>query len=99
MTDTGDEKEAGGAVAPSKAKLAKAKPATKHAADGTDAASTSGTGSAQSAAEPADQFNRKLREVYSDVLDAPVPDRFLDLLAQLDAKSAGKGKKDVGETD
>lgn len=36
----------------------------------------------------------KLKEVYADVLSEPVPDRFLDLLAQLDAKSSPKGGDD-----
>lgn len=30
----------------------------------------------------------KLKETYADVLSAPVPDRFLDLLAQLEESSA-----------
>ena len=82
MTDTGDNKEADGPLS-----------AASPDADSTGSAGANPdetTGSEQPAADPSDQFNRKLREVYSDVLDAPVPDRFLDLLAKLDEKSAGK---------
>ena len=34
--------------------------------------------------EISDQIGRQLRSVYNDVLDQPVPDRFLDLLKNLD---------------
>ena len=81
MTNTGDDKEASGS--PSKV-------------DPSDAHVDEDAGSAHSTADASDQFNRKLREVYSDVLDAPVPDRFLDLLAKLDEKSASK--KDSGSS-
>jgi hypothetical protein len=35
--------------------------------------------------EISDQIGRQLRTVYNDVLAQPVPDRFLDLLKDLDA--------------
>lgn len=35
--------------------------------------------------EIADQIGRQLRSVYNDILAQPVPDRFLDLLKDLDA--------------
>lgn len=35
----------------------------------------------------------KLKEVYSDVLNAPVPDRFTELLAQLESSNADKASK------
>ena len=38
-----------------------------------------------------DQIGRQLRSVYSDLLAQPVPDRFLDLLKDLD--TAGPGAK------
>jgi hypothetical protein len=34
--------------------------------------------------EIADQIGRHLRSVYNDVLVQPIPDRFLDLLKDLD---------------
>ncbi len=37
--------------------------------------------------EISDQIGRQLRTVYNDVLSQPVPDRFLDLLKDLDAFS------------
>ena len=38
--------------------------------------------------EVSDQIGRQLRSVYDDVLAQPVPDRFLDLLKDLDALAA-----------
>ena len=35
--------------------------------------------------EISDQIGRQLRSVYNDVLAQPVPDRFLDLLKDIDA--------------
>lgn len=35
-----------------------------------------------------DQIGRQLRSVYDDILAQPVPDRFLDLLKDLDTLSA-----------
>ena len=35
-----------------------------------------------------DQIGRQLRSVYDDVLAQPVPDRFLDLLKDLDTLAA-----------
>ena len=37
------------------------------------------------------KLGEKLKEVYADVLNEHVPDRFLDLLAQLDAKGGASG--------
>ena len=37
--------------------------------------------------EISDQIGRQLRSVYNDVLAQPVPDRFLDLLKDLDTLS------------
>jgi hypothetical protein len=39
------------------------------------------------------QIGNKLRSVYNEVLSQPVPDRFLDLLKDLDAVVAQKGAK------
>ncbi len=38
--------------------------------------------------EISDQIGRQLRSVYNDVLAQPVPDRFLDLLKDIDATAA-----------
>ena len=38
--------------------------------------------------EISDQIGRQLRSVYNDVLSQPVPDRFLDLLKDIDAMAA-----------
>ncbi len=35
--------------------------------------------------EISDQIGRQLRSVYNDILAQPVPDRFLDLLKNLDS--------------
>ncbi len=35
--------------------------------------------------EISDQIGRQLRSVYNDILVQPVPDRFLDLLKDIDA--------------
>ncbi len=35
-----------------------------------------------------DQIGRQLRTVYNDILSQPVPDRFLDLLKDLDGLAA-----------
>lgn len=37
------------------------------------------------------QLGKKLKEVYSDIINEPVPDRFLDLLNQLE-ESDGKSQ-------
>ena len=37
-----------------------------------------------------DHIGRQLREVYDEVLNEPVPDRFLRLVADLERKLAGK---------
>ncbi len=45
----------------------------------------------------ADQIGARLRSVYDDVLVQPVPDRFLELLRQLESAPAGpfaRAKKD-----
>ncbi len=42
--------------------------------------------------EVAAQIGRQLRSVYNDVLSQPVPDRFLDLLRELDLH-AGQSKE------
>ena len=39
------------------------------------------------------QISNKLRSVYNEVLSQPVPDRFLDLLKQLDTAVAAKESK------
>ena len=39
------------------------------------------------------QIGTKLRSVYNEVLSQPVPDRFLDLLKELDMVAAQKGSK------
>ena len=41
------------------------------------------------------RLGEKLREVYSDVINEPVPDRFLELLDRLD--NPGTGKAGSGE--
>lgn len=46
-------------------------------------------------AEVADQIGRGLRSVYNDVLSQPVPDRFLDLLRQLEGAQGRQFKKDA----
>lgn len=38
-----------------------------------------------------DKFSEKLKEVYADVVNEPVPDRFLELLARLDEGDASGG--------
>jgi Anti-sigma factor NepR len=43
-----------------------------------------------------DALGKKLRSLYNEVADQPVPDRFLDLLSQLEA--ATSNKKDKSET-
>jgi hypothetical protein len=43
--------------------------------------------------EISDQIGRQLRSVYHDVLAQPVPDRFLDLLKDLDALPPQSEKK------
>ncbi|WP_395667185.1 NepR family anti-sigma factor [Methylocella sp.] len=42
----------------------------------------------------ADQIGLGLRTAYNDVLSQPVPDRFLDLLRQLETSGAPQAKKD-----
>lgn len=41
--------------------------------------------------EISDQIGRQLRSVYNDVLAQPVPDRFLDLLKDIDAMGLSQG--------
>jgi len=36
------------------------------------------------------ELGKKLQQVYSDVIAEPVPDRFLDLLNQLESSSTDK---------
>lgn len=38
--------------------------------------------------EVSDQIGRQLRTVYNDILSQPVPDRFMDLLKDLDGLAA-----------
>jgi Anti-sigma factor NepR len=45
------------------------------------------------AAAPADMqafIGRQLRAVYDDIAKQPVPDRFIELMKQLDTKPAGR---------
>lgn len=42
------------------------------------------------APEAQDRIGHQLRAVYNEVLAEPVPDRFLQLLAELERKEAGK---------
>jgi len=41
-------------------------------------------------------IGRQLKAVYDDVLNQPIPDRFLDLLSQLETKT---GTKSAGSRD
>ncbi len=46
-----------------------------------------------SAAPPADMqafIGRQLRAVYDDIAKQPVPDRFIELMKQLDSKSSSR---------
>jgi hypothetical protein len=43
--------------------------------------------------EISDQIGRQLRSVYNDVLAQPIPDRFLELLKDLDAPPRQDEKK------
>src|SRR5579885_1047985 len=46
----------------------------------------------------ADQTAQQLRCIYHDVLKQPIPDRFVDLLRELESKPASQGgKKDEGK--
>ncbi len=45
--------------------------------------------------EMGDQIGLGLRSVYNDVLSQPVPDRFFDLLRQLETASGAQFKKDA----
>ena len=47
----------------------------------------SGKGRGGSQADLGEQIARPLRDLYDDMLNKPVPDRFLDLLSQLEATS------------
>ncbi|MCB1491545.1 MAG: hypothetical protein KDJ77_07075 [Rhodobiaceae bacterium] len=51
--------------------------------------------------DPTGQISRKLREYYDSVKAEPIPDRFLDLLEQLDAAEAaaagGKSRSNADE--
>lgn len=40
------------------------------------------------------QIGRQLRSIYDSVVSQPVPDRFLELLNQLDNKTGGEQKDD-----
>jgi hypothetical protein len=46
-------------------------------------------------ADVADQIGLGLRSVYDDVLSQPVPDRFFDLLRQLERVGGPQLKKDA----
>ncbi len=37
-----------------------------------------------------DMIGRRLRDYFDEVAKQPVPDRFLELLSQLDSKTSGK---------
>ncbi|WP_406854175.1 MULTISPECIES: NepR family anti-sigma factor [unclassified Alsobacter] len=39
------------------------------------------------------QIGRQLRSIYESVVNQPVPDRFLELLNQLDVKTGGEKKE------
>jgi hypothetical protein len=39
--------------------------------------------------EKEDRIGRRLREAYDEILNEPVPDRFLDLLRKLDKPGSG----------
>lgn len=43
----------------------------------------------------AEQIGLGLRSVYDDILAQPVPDRFFELLRQLESVSCGQAKKDA----
>lgn len=47
------------------------------------------------ACDVADQIGLRLRIVYDDVLTQPVPDRFFELLKQLENKSASDKRNDL----
>jgi Anti-sigma factor NepR len=47
--------------------------------------------------EVSDQIGRQLRSVYNDILAQPVPDRFLDLLKDLDAIPGLPGSEAAGQ--
>lgn len=42
------------------------------------------------------KIGEKLKEAYADVVNEPVPDRFLDLLNQLEARSSKPKPEDEG---
>lgn len=46
-------------------------------------------------------IGRQLRSMYNDLLQEPVPDRFLQLLSDLEGKEAatGSGKAEAGKAD
>ena len=46
--------------------------------------------------EISDQIGRQLRSVYNDVLAQPVPDRFLDLLKDIDAMGLPQASAHTG---
>ncbi len=60
-----------------------------------DVASVSRLKKSSPKAEVADQIGRGLRNVYNDVLSQPVPDRFFDLLRQLECAQGPQLKKDA----
>ena len=53
------------------------------------------SGGANSAPNVKTYIERQLKSVYDDVLNQPIPDRFLDLLKALDGP-AGAGAKNAG---
>jgi hypothetical protein len=50
---------------------------------------------ASAATDVADQIGLRLRIVYDDVLTQPVPDRFFDLLRQLEGDSGSSKRNDL----
>lgn len=52
----------------------------------------------ESANDPNDVISQKvgdkLKQVYSDIASEPVPDRFIDLINQLDEQKKGSNQKD-----
>jgi hypothetical protein len=48
------------------------------------------SGNAQRGTDVHAYISRQLRAVYDDVAKQPVPERFLDLMRQLDAKTDGR---------
>ena len=63
---------------------------TKAEASGSDAQLDADEGASLSP-EIQEKLGEKLREVYSDVMNEPVPDRFMELLAKLEGASEEEG--------